>query len=418
MKKNFSIIIAVIALFTACEKANINVDTSGQEESAIGEVSGVWTKGSVHHIKGDIIIPEGKSLTIEEGVTVILDTLKKPEIVVLGDLYALGTAENPVLFTIEESARTEQNKFGALWGGILAAPTCGELVLDHAILEYGGAMTSDMSTSVKLGLYKNKAGEGLPGLWFSNVNGKLVVQNSTIRHFQEDCTYIEGGKIIFANNTFNTNGVTGGEAMNFKSGCLADVAYNLVYSVNTNALKLSNAGDRTPQAYIIAYNNTLVNTGWRRPTAKGGSVWLEASVRADLYNNIFANTRFGIKRDPKKLEDARSKISHNWYYGYDQATVDQFQPGKNDVVGGTEETLGNKAGENDPKFVNYPLNTAMTNSTLAKDWDFRLQGNSPALKAGTTDFIRHFAKGLTLANGLTYTSPAPANYVGALGTKN
>ena len=415
-------ILAALALstlaFTGCQKANRDVDTTITDGSAIGEVSGVWAKGSVHEIKGDIIIPEGKTLTIEEGVTVLMDVTAKPEIVVKGNLYSLGTAENPVKFTVSDAYRTTENKFGKLWGGILAGPTCAELVLDHTILEYGGATTSDASTSVKMGLYKAVAGENLPALWFSNVNGKLVVQNSIFRNFQEDCTYIEGGKIIFANNVFYTTGVTGGEAMNFKSGCLADVANNLVYSTNTNALKLSNTGDRTPQAYIIAYNNTFVNTGWRRPTAKGGSVWLEATVRAELYNNLFANTRFGIKRDPKKPEDTRSINNNNWYFGFDQATVDQFQVGKNDVVpGGAKDVRGTKAGENDPKFVNYPLNTSELSPDYNTAWDFHLQGNSPALTKGITTFKRNHKTGITTANGITYVSPEPGTYVGAYGVK-
>jgi len=245
----------------------------------------------------------------------------------------------------------------------------------------------------------------------------LIVQNSTISHFYEDCTYIEGGKIIFANNRFFSNGVTGGEAMNFKSGSLADVAFNLVYSVNTNALKLSNSGDRTPQAHIFVYNNTMLNTGWRRPTAKGGSIWLEASVKAEIHNNIFANTRFGVKRDAKNPEDNRSVSSNNWYYGYDQLTVDQFQVGKNDIVDGTNDVRGKIAGENNPKFTAYPLETSVNNYVFDAAWDFHLQGNSPALKAGTSAFKPHFVDGLLLSNGLSYTSPKPATYVGAFGTK-
>ncbi|EHQ25046.1 hypothetical protein Mucpa_0865 [Mucilaginibacter paludis DSM 18603] len=403
--------------FTACQKANIKVDTTSANGSATGEISGVWAKGSVHEIKGDVIIPEGKTLTIEEGVTVLMDTTAKPEVIVKGNLYSLGTATNPVKFTVNDQYKTDAKKFGKMWGGILAATTCAELVLDYTILEYGGNTTSDASTSVKMGLYKAVAGENLPALWFSNVNGKLIVQNSIIRNFQEDCTYIEGGKIIFANNLFYTTGVTGGEAMNFKSGCLADVAYNLVYSANTNALKLSNAGDRTPQAYIIAYNNTMVNTGWRRPTAKGGSVWLEATVRAELYNNLFANTRFGVKRDPKKPEDSRSKYSNNWYYGYDQTTVNQFQPGSNDVIAGVNDVRGTLAGANDPKFLNYPLNTPVLNAVFTTTWDFHLQGNSPALTTGITTFTRNHKAGITTSNGITYTSPEPSAFVGAYGVK-
>lgn len=416
LKQIFNITLLVALAFAGCEKANVDVDTTPGNGSATGEVSGVWAKGSTQVIKGDIIIPEGKSLTIEEGVTVLMDTIAKPEIIVKGNLYALGTDQNPIKFTVNEFYKTPAKKFGKLWGGILAAPSCAELVLDHTIIEYGGATTSDASSSVKMGLYKAVAGENLPALWFSNANGKLIVTNSIFRNLQEDCTYIEGGKIIFANNVFYTTGVTGGEAMNFKSGCLADIAYNLVYSTNTNALKLSNTGDKTPQTYIIAYNNTMINTGWRRPTAKGGSVWLESTVRADLYNNLFANTRFGVKRDPKKPEDKRSAYSNNWYYGYDQTTVNQFQP-TGDIVGGTNDVIGTQAGQNDPKFVNYPLSTAMNNADFNTAWDFHLQGNSPALSKGITNFTRHHKAGITLANGITYVSPEPATFVGAYGTK-
>ncbi|ULT24619.1 hypothetical protein KUH03_37745 [Sphingobacterium sp. E70] len=139
MKNNIILLFTAlsIALLAACEKANIDVDTSDANGSAIGEVSGVWSKGSIQHIKGDIIIPEGKTLTIEEGVTVLMDSVGKAEIVVLGNLYALGTAENPVKFTVEDKYKSKTNEFGKLWGGILAAPSCQELVLDHTIIEYG-----------------------------------------------------------------------------------------------------------------------------------------------------------------------------------------------------------------------------------------------------------------------------------------
>ena len=48
------------------------------------------------YVSGDIIVPEGKSLVLEEGVTVIMDPNSKPEFVVRGNLYSMGTAVNPV----------------------------------------------------------------------------------------------------------------------------------------------------------------------------------------------------------------------------------------------------------------------------------------------------------------------------------
>ncbi|MFX1707416.1 hypothetical protein PV783_25830 [Chitinophaga sp. CC14] len=409
----------ILTIVSGCKKANSDVDLS---ESIIGsgtvhgDVWGIWPKGSIQRVSGDITIPEGKTLVIEEGVLVIMDTLVKPEVIVKGNLYSMGTAEQPVRFTIEENYRTDSRKFGKQWGGILAAKSCAELLLDNTILEYGGAVTTESSASVKQGLYKAVSGEALPALWYSNVNGKLVVTNCIFRNFNEDCTYIEGGKLIFSNNKFYTTGITGGEGINIKSGCIADVSYNLFYSTNTNALKLSNSGERTPQAHVIAYNNTMLNTGWRRPTVKGGSVWVEATVFVELHNNLFANTRFGIKRDTKKVEDSRSVISNNLYYGFNQTTVDQFQPAK-DIISGANDVISTKAGENDPKFVNYPLNTPTDSPDFNTNWDFHLLAGSPALGAGTTAFIRNFPNGLVL-NGINYASPAPSSFIGAFGTKN
>lgn len=418
--KNILFYIALmVTIISGCKKANIAVDLSEDNAGSSGihgEVFGIWSKGSTQRVTGDIIIPEGKTLVIEEGVIVIMDTLTKPEIIVKGNLYSTGTPENPVKFTIEENLRTDSRKFGRQWGGILAAPSCAELLLDNTILEYGGATTTESSTSVKMGLYKATAGENLPALWYSNANGKLVVTNCIFRNFNEDCTYIEGGKIIFSNNSFYSTGITGGEGINIKSGCIADVAYNLFYATNTNALKLSNSGDRSPQAHVIVYNNTILNTGWRRPTVKGGSVWLEATVFAELYNNLFANARFGIKRDTKKPEDKRSVISNNLYYGFDQATVNQFQPG-DDIVAGQHDVIGTKAGENDPKFINYPLSTPMDNPDFNNSWDFRVQPGSPAIGAGITNFVRNFAEGLEM-NGYRYDSPAPSSTIGAFSAKN
>lgn len=409
----------IITIVSGCKKANIDVDLTEKPIDTTGvhgEVSGVWSKFSVVHVSDDIIIPEGKTLIIEEGVTIIMDTLSKPEVIVKGNLYAMGKPGSPVTFTIPEKGRTASNQFGKQWGGILAAPTCAELLLDNTILEYGGSTTTESSTSVKMGLYKATSGENLPALWYSNVNGKLVVNNCIFRNFNEDCTYIEGGKIIFSNNQFYSTGITGGEGINIKSGCIADVAYNLFYATNTNALKLSNSGERTPQAHVIAYNNTILNTGWRRPTVKGGSVWVEAAVFVELYNNIFANARFGIKRDTKKTEDNRSVISHNLYYGFDQATVDQFQPSK-EIVAGKNDIIGTKAGDNDPKFVSYPLNTAMNNATFNDSWDFHVKDGSPAIGKGITNFTRNFPNGLGMEK-YPYPSPDPSATIGAYGTKN
>ena len=298
---------------------------------------------------------------------------------------------------------------------MVSAPTSKAVVLQYTILEYGGAATTEESPSVKAGLYKAVAGKHLPALYYGNVNGSFVVINSIIRNFYDNALYVEGGKTIIANNVFYAIGAPADDAINLKSGVLADVAFNMVNSPNTSALKLSNNGERSPQLYVIGYNNTIINGGWRRPTIKGGYVWVENNVGAEMYNNMIANDRFGIKRDPGKPEDDRSKFYNTFYYGYTQQAVDQFQPSE-EIIAEIDDIIGTKAGENNPGFVNYPLNTDLCSADFDTDWDFHLQLGSPALNKGKTDFTRHFADGIVV-NGVTYKSPAPANYIGAYGTK-
>ena len=411
------------ALLIGCSKSSDDTTTVAPtptptvNNSVSGTVSGTWIKGNIYNVTGHLEVPASQSLIIQEGVNIVFsDSTVKPELIVKGNLYVVGTSASPVKFTVPDAWKTTANLYGNLWGGIIAAPTCAELLIDNAILEYGGAVTTESSPSVKAGLYKAAAGNHVPAVNYSNVNGKLVIVNSRLNNQNEDGFYIEGGKVIIANNKIYTQGVSGGDAINIKSGVQADVAFNLVYSPNTNALKLSNTGDRSPQAYVIGYNNTIVNAGWRRPTIKGGSIWVEVAVRAELYNNLLANDRFGIKRDPKNPEDARTKVSNNLYYGATQDGVTGFQP-STEIVTGTNDVINKTVGDNDPKFVNYLLTTDLKNATFNTAWDFRLQSGSPAIGKGTTGFTPLYSSsGLTFANGTTYKSPAPSTTIGAFGT--
>lgn len=416
MKKLFIAAMFATALFTSCTKDDEVVVTD--QTLSGGAVSGVWAKGSTVTLNGHITIPEGQSLTIEEGVTVLLnDTTLGQEILVYGNLYCNGTAASPIKITVPEKFR-RAGSFPRIWGGILCGPTAKELFVNYTIIEYTGYVTTEESPSVKAGFFKASAGEGLPAINFKNsIDGSVVIMNSTFNNLGEDCMYLEGGDIIVANNKIFTQGETGGDAINLKAGCIADVCFNMVYSPNTNALKLSNTGDITPQCHVVGYNNTVVNAGWRRPTAKGGGIWLEAGVYAELWNNLQANCRFGVKNNAKAAADPRATFDYSYYYGYTQETVDNFQVGVKDVVRGEHDVFGEMAGDNNPQFENYALDTDVNNAVFNPAWDFHLKSGSPALTGAKTNFTRNFATTGVTINGTVYTSPAPASYYGAFGTK-
>ncbi len=428
MKKVMYLIFAANLAFVACKKktttepvpeeviVNEN-EISGAKTLEGGDVQGVWKKGAVVTVKGSLRIPEGKTLTIEEGVSVLFPTQSiKQEILVYGNLYCKGTAQNRIKFSVPESNKPAATvDFPNLWGGILFSTTAKELLMLYTTVEFCGAVTTEESQSVKLGFYKAAAGEGLPAINFrNNVDGKVVIQNCTFNNMGEDGLYLEGGKFIISNNTIYTQGETGGDAFNLKAGCIADICYNLVYSPNTNALKLSNSGDRSPQCNPICYNNTIVNCGWRRPTVKGGGIWLEAGVKAEIYNTLHVNCRFAIKNSGA---DPGCKYDYNYYYGFDSITVANFQTNVPNNVRGANDIAGTTAGSNDPLLENYPLNTSTSLARFNTTYDFRLKPNSKALNAGTTNFTRNFSTtGITI-DGVTYTSPAPSKNIGAFGTK-
>lgn len=416
--KNLTTIASALVLIYGCTpKATVDSDPTPAPGTTniSGNVEGTWKKGQTYVVDDVLYIKEGTSLTIEEGVTVLFNTSKAPEVIIDGNFYSMGTEQNPVKFTVADSLKTDANKFGKLWGGLIASPKCAEMVIKHTTIEYGGATTTEESASVKAGLYKAESGANVPAIYYNNVNGKLIVMHSRINNFQDDGFYIEGGKVLIANNVFHTTGISGGDAVNIKSGVLADIVYNVFYSPNTNAMKLSNGGGKTPQTHIIAYNNTIINAGNRRPDIKGGSIWLEKSVRCDAVNNLIVNSRFGIKRDRRDEEDKRSTVFNTHYYGNTQLIVNSFQP-SNEIMVGTNDIISTVVGFNDPQFVNYPVTDAGDKAQFDNAWDFHLKDGAPGLGKGKTDIAGHHKDGL-IVNGITYNTPLPADYIGAKGKK-
>jgi len=415
----FSILLALIS----CE----NDENNDEREYPQGSI--VWPKDTTVIITDHYIVPVGSSLFVEEGVTVIMnDTVVRPEIIVLGNLYCYGTSENPITFTIAENFRKESMRFGRYWGGIICGYDSEEVLLEYVNIEYGGAQTTEESASFQNQLFKTESGEGVPAFHFCNTSGSIVIQNCTFRNNAEDQIYITGGKSIVSNNKFICSGFDGGEAINYKSGCAADISYNLIYDANSNGFKLSNSGALDPQSHLFIYNNSLVNCGWRRPKIKGGSIWLEANIYAELYNNLIYDCRWACKHDASDVEDVRSVITPNYYFASTSTGVTQYQPDSvKGQIRGTLDIVSTTAGNKNPMFANYTvqsnidINAGTTKSgnnpqTFQSSWDFKLSNGSPALTGGKTNFTRHFGSAGITVDNKTYVSPGPSVFFGANGS--
>lgn len=410
-----------------------------------------WPANSIVELDTHYTVPEGKSLVIEPGVQIIVSTAGAGvngtpiEFTVNGNLYCEGTADNPILFSIPEDERTEGNALKGMWGGIMGGTTCTEMLIDHTIIEYTGGQVIEDSPAAQTEAY-TAGDDAYPQITTNNVNGKYVITNSILRYGWSDGIYLMGGQAIVANNIFAGNGYDGAEAVNMKAGVVADVAGNLMYSPNTNGLKLSSSGQggNRGQALIQAYNNTIVNAGWRRDGEKGGCVYVEKNALVHVYNNLMVNCKFRAKTpsytdpdNPEEGYDDNSVIDYNYYasgsqrseivweeesgvaYAWEGYNLDDED--YNTGVVDAHSIIATETDSKDPLFVNYDLNgVSLTNYIYNNAWDFHVQAGSPVLEGAydgnDTAMAPHFGTDGLTVDGKTYTSPAPQAYYGAYAT--
>ncbi len=413
---------ATPVFFTSCENDNINpydyVNNNGSGNENVGSKdviktamaeypvgSIVWTRDTT--ISESVEIPVGTSLYIEPGVTVTCkSSVQVPvEIVVLGNLYCLGTAEKPVTFT-SDTKKPED------WGGIICGYESEEVLLNHVDIAYAGATPTESSASFQNRLFKAPIDGGVPAFHFCNVNGKFVMANCFFHDNYNDQTYFTGGNGVIINNIFadSGNAADGGEAINVKSGCKLDVANNVIYNACTNAFKLSNAGNSEviPLTEMTIYNNTIVNCGWRRSkNKKGGSVWVEKAAKPVFVNNLIYDSRFGLKQPKKDGADMdHSRLTPNYYFASTATGVEQMAKDASLGIWFDTDIKSSVAGQLNPLFVNFRQNDKMDVNcevddveegaplTFDRSWNFHFLEGSPALSGGVTDFDRLFPNGL------------------------
>lgn len=421
-----------------------------------GRVEGTWSAYSTVIVDRQLYVPEGKSLTIEEGVQVIFNSNDANktgiEFSVDGNIYCKGTAAAPILFSVADNDRKVENlnQTDKLWGGIMlrSSSASAEALFDNCVLEYAGSAMTETSPSVLAGIYSAGEDFGVQITTGPQFRGNLVVTNCIIRNGYADGIYMQGGNGLIVNNIFSCNGATGGEAVNVKAGTSTTVAYNVMYSPNTNGLKLSASGQDDAagrfQSKCVAYNNTIVNAGWRRDGEKGGCIYVEKNILVNVFNNLMVNCKFRTQAPSwgnpgvKDGCDDKSVIDYNCYVSgsvTSDFTQDQKEGGikapwvgytaanKNyyDGKGVDDHSVWAKAANDITlSFANFAYATnALSNMSFDDQWSFATtQMPSGAVdgatlyslsnSAGSMDFV---AKGFTVG-GITYKADRPAQRFG------
>jgi hypothetical protein len=421
---------SLVFLSSACKKTDESKDLSAavvyvaapisETTCLTGAIKGTMLAGKTYSVCGDVFVNSGDTLTIQEGVTVnFTGTGGVPcGLGVKGTLLCLGTKEKPIFLTFPGVTRTDAlgsdpNQDPALkgkWTGVIGATNCPLMVVKWTHIDFGGAT---ISTAMK----SFTGGSSPYSIYFANPAGVFILEDSWIYGSVDDPFRINGGKINVMRNTFEKCGYTGGEAMNSKAGTIGNFAYNLCIGMATNGPKMSNVNvlPGFPATNVNCYNNTIINSGYRRLAAgRGGSINFEEGSAGLAYNNLIVNCKFGLRIVQTPIADtANIRYGYNWYYADSINVASQFipslavstcisQPQETDIpkpstylptgwkVGDVYTAPSSVVGLNNPQFANAPVplpaGLQLRDIAVVGNFDFRLKSTSPCIGAGFIGF--------------------------------
>jgi len=203
-----------------------------------------------------------------------------------------------------------------------------------------------------------------------------------------------GAHLAILRNTITCSGSTDGEAINIKSGCTGDVAYNVIYSQAGSGVKLETDKIKLfPQTNINVYNNTLVSNGWRRGFGEPGrGVSIDLNAKGNIFNNIMVNNYQGLEVfTGADTAAADFKYGNNLFYASQDTYTDttqgghlsislraNFYPGDGLGKPQSSDLISTKVGDKDPLFKSFDGKVATPNGVATSN-DYHLNTGSPAI---------------------------------------
>ncbi len=410
--------LAIIAMLVAsCTKSEVvrlykaphfpGVDF-GDSTNIYGTIKGTLKVGRTYNMTGNVIVNKGDTLWLQNGVHV--NVKGEFGFYIFGAMVSLGTKSNPNTITMDAAVRTDNTSQNPLtdqallgtWCGISCDTGCTLLVLKWTHVQFAGAFHKSPPSIPNVA---NNA-KSYPIL-FQNPNGYFIMEDSWLYGSADDAIRTYGGKIHVMRNTFEKCGQTGGEGLNMKVGTVGNVAFNVFMGIATNGPKASNKGVGSIQTNVAIYNNTIINSGYRRSsTGRGGSINYEEGAKGYSYNDLIVNCKYGFRVVPNPPADTFNlTYGNHYYYGDSLSVVNQFYPTSytthpqltdfplytsylpSNYTEGAIYNAPSLLSANNPMFVHFPLPMFdFKVESFVGTYDFHLQASSPAIGKGSTAF--------------------------------
>jgi hypothetical protein len=363
--------IAVSGIFSACTKSSTTANTGpvlpaeairGTTLSG-GNVKGVMLTDSVYTMNGDLTVLKGDTLTVQPGATINIPG--NHAFYIQGTIVSQGTQAKPVVF---QSPVAQPGQ----WGGFQCDSAQGVTFKWTKVLWAGGPDSSG-STRQTIAI-STPINVDVEDSWFIGGQDNAIGVYST-------------ATVTILRNTIEGEGTTDGDAIDFHSGVMGTVAYNVLWGGAGSAIKVFTSSTiKNPQTNVSVYNNTCVDNGFRRGAAEPGrGILVDAFSLGNYYNNLLVNNYYGLDITPTS-DFANVKYGNNYFYGTVDSLVKSFYPAGSKGVPQSTDIISQTTGANDPMFVNYtpPPNPSLRFMPTA--FDFHLKAGSPAIGKGNPTY--------------------------------
>ena len=400
MKKLTAFLLSSLLIFTSCEDEIIDPSELVLQGTLTEDKT--LTKDKLWTLKGYVYVPEGVTLTIEEGTTIHSDIAEKGALIIErgGKIMAQGTADEPIVFTSGNAFPQSGD-----WGGIVilgkAKTNQIEPIIEGGVgKNYGGEDDADNSGVLK---YVRIEYAGIAAFANSEVNALTLagVGSGTVVEYVE-CYYSFDDAFEFFGGTVSPKYLvavaTGDDDYDFDFGYRGTIQYAIskrdplfVDGADAgNGIECDNDGagsTLTPTTKPTLLNFTLV-----------GPVSPQSLTNHNLAMRFRRGTNFVVK--------------NSVFYGYmkgglqieSDITVQSFKDGGSEFTGNvvhsvdTTKILITKSPsilslEEMTTKVVYDNNTLWTSSTSPVTNGFEtVNGNVGAIPQGTTNWLLGWTK--------------------------
>jgi hypothetical protein len=338
---------------------------SSKSDTLSGNIKGTLLANHTYVVKDSLIVNAGDTLRFSAGDTVIMAS-PTGWIHVLGTFFCDGTKTSPNLFTVPPARRTGPGQ----WGGIVG-DSCRYFEMKWTTILWAGGNNTGGHAYRTIDIYSD----------YQNKTTTVFTDNTCIGTV-DDCIGLHGGNASILRNTIKWCGAPDGDNINVKSGTIGEIAYNVIWSSGGNGIKLNADPNLLRLTNMCVHNNTIVAGGWRRVGELGYGILVDASARAQIYNNIIGDMYQELEIT-HQADTVRTVYDNNlFFYSADSLKgLARYYP--SDGVGkpATHDILDVKASA---LFASY--NTYFTNDWFALDGenDYHLLPGAAALGHGFT----------------------------------